>query len=313
MNISKYLLSQIIDHEFWQSLISAEQIVGKGSVNQVFVCTTGQWVHTVRLNDYAGAQQEFLKEQRCIQQASTAGIDVSSNVKVWTLDTIHYLIYDYISWSNGNESDHDPTQLRYTLGQITKKLHSIPVQWYGIDFLDTSNAHASSRVQHLTYNIDSLWPHDQLRTLGVIDVDTSDRVKQIFLGLQSQQFTFGLTHNDISLKNLIVWDDGLYYLIDRWCAEVNITPYFEFVEIVERHLDQDEPWAPDRTQLDAFYQWYGLTISEINDLPTKLAPHILLKTVDKLRRAIDRSPDDIAKYTALVTKRIAYAKELLRK
>ena len=299
------IIKNLFYSELQEWVTNIKPILSKGSVNDVYICDTEHWKRLLRINTISYKEGEFEREALCISKAKEAGIKVPEVLTVWMKWETRYMIYDYISWKDWNESDADKVKLRRVLWEYAKKLHSITIEWYWSTIWEPSIRWWDDYVH---YNIVSLGEWDELRRLWVLTDEASDVVKNLFSKMLWRNFSTGIIHNDISLKNIIVSDDWECTLIDWWSAEINIVPYMEFIEIIERHLDVN---SPNDEELSAFIGWYGLTNDGFNTMQEDLIICSLLNSFDKLRWAIDKNPEQIEEFTLRAKEKLAYSLSLL--
>lgn len=275
------------------------QIIGKGFVNQVCVVETECHKVVVRMN-VAGTYPSYIKEKWCIEQAAAVGIPGPEVLSIGIADETAYMIQTFVDGDNGLDS----TVLKYDvwrqLGKYAKLFHSIQVKGYGEDLIDPvhgefqSPPHAGSDgswLGYVQYNINSLTEYDRLIELGVITQMKSQRVRQLFENLKKRTFHFGLNHGDISLKNTIVNQAGQVILLDWGSAEVSIVPHGDIIHMMQCHIQGGDP---NIEEFKAFLDGYGLSVKDLADMRHLL----LLRAFDKLRWAIDRSPDQIEPFAA---------------
>jgi len=137
-----------------------------------------------------------------------------------------------------------------------------------------------------------------LLDLGVINNSDSIKLKNNFSGLLNEQFNFGLTHGDLSLANMIV-EKTKVSLIDWGSAEITIVPHFEIMGIFEDSLKESDPL------FNNFLSGYGMSWEELSRLKPEITVLRLLRTIDKLRWAIDRKPEMIQNFSEKVKKLVS--------
>lgn len=82
------------------------------------------------------------------------------------------------------------------------------------------------------------------------------------------------------------------YVKEAWCLAqaAHIVPHFDLINLLMYHRHWN---SPDAAGLQAFLEGYGLTAADTAAILPELESLLLLRAFDKLRWAIDRSPDDI--------------------
>ena len=152
-----------------------------------------------------------------------------------------------------------------------------------------------SWLRHLEYNIESLTENDPLIKLKVLTQLQSKRVKNVFADLRGREFTFGLNHGDISLKNTIVDKRGRLILIDWGSAEAGIVPHHDLIQMMRMNVLEGDP---DDAQILAFLDGYGISQVEFKRMMPELESLSVLRAFDELRWAIDWNVDEIDRYVS---------------
>ncbi|QHW30903.1 aminoglycoside phosphotransferase family protein [Paenibacillus rhizovicinus] len=278
---------------------SAYQIVGKGFVNQVCVVEGEQRKIVIRMND-RGTYPDYVKEQWCMEQAAAVGIPGPEVLAVGIADETAYMILTFVEGCNGLDLTSPANDVWRQLGAYARRMHVIPVHGYGEQLTDPAQGrfhsppHPGSDGSWLgcvQYNIDSLTEDDRLIELGVITRAESQRVRELFERLKQTTFSFGLYHGDMSLKNTLVDEAGQAIVLDWGSAEVGVVPHGEVLQVLQSQMLGE---GPNREEFQAFIDGYGLNEEDL----AGMRPMQLLRAFDKLRWAIDRSPDLIEAYAA---------------
>lgn len=282
----KSLVSSLVQGE----VASVTPIVGRGTVNTVYSVETSGGKFVVRLNNVDPASR-FEKEKWCMEKAEEVGIRVPRLLSVGEKDGYAYTVMEFIEGVPGDEADFIQRPLIWReLGRYARKIHSIAVAGLGLEFADMTEGDSEKHWHdYLDYNIESLTPEDKLIELGVLDLESSKKVKELFEEFKTKKFTFGLNHGDLSLKNTILGKDGNVYLLDWGCGEADIVPHFDIGEIKRSSELTEEDW-------DSFLVGYSMTKEEYSSIEEDIKARILLQRFDKLRWAIDKKPDRIEEY-----------------
>ncbi|WP_145151561.1 aminoglycoside phosphotransferase family protein [Paenibacillus xylanexedens] len=295
---------QIASDFLLEKVTCSHHIVGKGFVNQVCLVETASHKVVVRMNN-PDTYPTFLKEKWCIERATSAGIPGPETLSVGVNAEHAYMIQTVVEGDNGLDTTVPPSMIWRKLGEYTQRLQSIPVTGFGRDLHNSvqdrfySPPHAGSDGSwqgYVQYNINSLTEQDPLIELGVMTMEESQVVRQLFEQMKIQKFRFGLCHGDLSLKNTIVSLTGEITLLDWGNAEVTVTPYGDIIQLLQCQLRGE---GPDNEELKAFLEGYGTSVQEQEHELNQARYVLLLKAFDTLRWAIDRSPDQIEFYTTL--------------
>jgi aminoglycoside phosphotransferase len=285
------LAAQIVSSFFTEPVKTVAPIVGKGTVNRIFIVTTVEHEVVVRLNDAETAWQEYEKEKWCLEQASAKGIPGPEVLTLGKLGSVAYMLQTLISGDNGEDSHFDKTAIWRKLGQYAKIIHAIKIDPASNLQLPHFDNFELSWTDFLAYNIESLTPDDELIKYGVLSKAQAVTVRQLFEGLTCRTYHFGLCHRDIVLRNTIVAEDGLVSLLDYGSAEINIVPYTELATFLEWQLTEN---YPSQAEVSAFLAGYGISQAEFREIQPELETLTLLRAFDTLRWAIERSPSEIA-------------------
>ncbi len=265
----------------------AVPIVGKGSVNDIFVVATAASRFVVRVNDEASHAQ-FKKEAWCIAQASAAGIPSPQVLDVGTRGGHAYMVQTYVTGENGADKSADTTCVWRALGYYARIIHGIATDGFGeVLSPDRPGVFTDTWSRFLTYNIDSLTNDDPLLRLGVMTPTHAQKIGRVFRELREKPFRFALNHGDLALRNTLVERSGTVALLDWGCAEAHVVPHFDLIEIRRSSL------APTASGFAAFLDGYELSLAEYHTMLPDLDSLALLRAFDKLRWALDRKPERV--------------------
>lgn len=130
-----------------------------------------------------------------------------------------------------------------------------------------------------------LTPADPLIELGVYPTGQQERLRAALLELNDADLAFGLSHGDLSLRNLVVPDTGDPVLIDWGSASAGPLPFGDLLPAVRAHRLIDDPSS---AELEALAVGLGVRLDEIQKALERL---LLLDALDLVRWAIDQRPD----------------------
>ena len=299
------LASHIASRFFRQPVRELIPVVGRGSVNKIFVAKTEDSEAVLRMRDEAGAFDEYQKEAWCLAQASARGIPGPCVLSIGRSGTTTaYTIQTLVRGMNGDESGADGNRIWRELGGYAKLIHSIKAVGYGSHLVDAEHGRFQepghdgfdgSWTAYIEYNIESLSERDELRRIEVLTVAESEKIKRLFEELRDRQFSFGLTHGDIALRNTIVDGSGKVWLLDWGSAGVDLVPHADLIQMLKCQLESDDPTS---ASVRAFLDGYGISEREFKALEPLLDTLLLLRAIDKLRWAIDRCPSQIQSFAA---------------
>ncbi|MDF2962209.1 MAG: phosphotransferase [Paenibacillus sp.] len=288
---------------FQERVKSVVPIVGKGIVNQIAVVETTGFKAVIRMNNLT-AQQEYVKERWCLEQAAAAGIPGPQVLSVGAAEEHAYMIQTFVEGDNGEDTDAPKKSVWGQIGEYAKIIHKIPAAGYGEQLFDPFRGEFKapphegfdgSWISFVQYNRRSLTENDRLIELGVITASESRKADSIFEKLQQPTAGFGLNHGDLSLKNTVVnRKNSRVFLLDWGSAEVNLVPYRDLIELLQSigNGRLDEP------SFQAFLDGYGMSGHDFAELQQEMKGFQLLIAFDKLRWAIDKKADLIPSYAA---------------
>jgi aminoglycoside phosphotransferase (APT) family kinase protein len=288
------VIPSIITPNYSSKVAEILPIVGNGSVNQIFIVKTERDPVVLRLNNDRGLD-EFIKEKWCILQASALGVPGPEILEVGEKDGVSFMVQSYLEGTIGKDINGDKTDIWREMGKFAKDIHSIPVTGVGLKLIDPSqNKFADSWDEFLNYNINSLNSEDRLIELGALTSEQVKKTRALFEKLSQTQFKFGLNHGDLSLKNTMVSPSGKVSLFDWGSAEASVVPHFDFGETIKSSV-------PDNSlEFAALLEGYGITKDEYQQIASDVHALMYMRAVDKLRWAIDRSPNNIPEFIETV-------------
>lgn len=260
-------------------------LVGRGSVNKVFVVEAASNKVVVRMSDRGEALDEYRKEAWCIGQAAARGVPVPSVIGLGRREGRAYIVETYVAGDEGRDSPEPRSHIWRQLGRYAGLVHSIRVPGFGLKLSEMTRGDArESWRRHLEYNIGSLTEDDPLLGLKVMTPPESKIIRGIFAGLRGREFNFGLNHGDISLKNVIVGAGGRVTLLDWGSAEAAAVPHHDLIEMLKMNMREGDPGDED---ILAFIDGYGISHAELERMMPELESLLLLRAFDKLRWALE--------------------------
>jgi aminoglycoside phosphotransferase (APT) family kinase protein len=290
MNDRNKVITEIIQKVFNTFPHNITKIVDKGITNDVYIVEASKSKVVVRLSPEQNTDQ-FAKEKWEMEQVNLLGIPTPKVIDIGIYKDTVYQIQEFIKGSHGTDISLNTTQLWSTLGEYTKITHSIPVNGYG-DHMTSPGSFVSNRKDfgdYLEYNIASLNSEDKLIQMEILAISLSEKIRKKFESLRSKRFNFGLNHDDISLKNIIINDEEKVFLLDWGSSVLDIIPHVDIMEILESSFHFDDT----HKDFIAFLQGYGLSEEQFKEIKPTIDILLLLNATDKLRWAIDTNPGKI--------------------
>jgi aminoglycoside phosphotransferase (APT) family kinase protein len=279
-----------------EPLVEVTPLIGKGSVNKVFIVETVNHKVVARMSDRAEALEEYTKEAWCIEHAAARGIPVPSVISVGRCEGLAYIIQSYIAGDEGRDSPAPKLGIWRELGKYAKLIHSISVKGFGLKLSEMTQGDArKSWLRYLKYNIESLTEDDPLIKLKVLTRPQSKVIKAVFADLKRREFTFGLNHGDISLKNTIVDVRGRVSMLDWGSAEAAIVPHHDLIQMLKMNMLEG---VPSGEEIRAFLAGYGISPAELERMMPELENLLILRAFDKLRWAIDWNVEELGGFVS---------------
>lgn len=293
MNTENQIITKIFSETTAQKVLKISPVVGKGFVNKVFLVETPGAKYILRMNS-VDSLDEYEKEFWVTNQAIAKNIPTPKILKIGVLDAQAFSIQEYVSGIEGRDFSSDKKFIWKRLGEYAKQIHTINVGGFGLDFRDmTSGDSQKSWLRYLNYNIESLNETDELLRLKVISKTQSTTIRRRFENLQSRDFTFGLNHGDLSLKNTIVDEFENIHLLDWGSSEASIVPHHDLIQLMKVNLQENNP---DDSEIKEFFKGYGIAENQSKEMLSDLNILLILRAFDKLRWAIDRKITNLKDY-----------------
>jgi aminoglycoside phosphotransferase (APT) family kinase protein len=268
-----------------ESPVEVTPLIGKGSVNKVFLVETAGHKVVVRMSDRGEAPDEYDKEAWCIERAAARGVQVPSVITVGRCEGHAYIVESFVAGDDGRDSPAPRPGVWQELGRYAGLIHSIPVRGFGLKLSEITRGDSrESWLRHLEYNIESLTEDDPLIKLKAFTLPQSKVIRGVLTGLKGREFNFGLNHGDLSLKNTIVDACGGVTLLDWGSAEAGIVPHHDLIQMLKMNVLEGDP---DGESIQAFLDGYGISPAEFERMTPELEGLSVLRAVDKLRWAID--------------------------
>lgn len=287
------IITNVIQDIVNKTVDSITEIVGQGSVNQIFIVTTGKEKLVIRLNNNRGID-EYIKEKWCIEQSAAKGVLGPTVHKLGEIEGYSYMVQSFLEGAVATHEKINTISVWEEVGKYAKQIHTIPVVGFGLnsnEFIESDTNTSEEKLREfVTYNITSLTPEDKLIALGVLDKKQSVVVRRLFEELLQKKFTFGLNHGDLSLKNIMVSPDNAISVFDWGSAEAHIVPHHDFGEILKSSIRRES------AEFKAFMSGYGLSEDDFAGMIEDIYTIMLLRSIDKLRWAIDKSPQNVPQF-----------------
>lgn len=282
----RLLLEPRIQLLFQESIITMQPVAKAGEVNLVFAISTPTRKIIARVNDVSELDR-FKKEQWCIKQATQAGVKGAEVLDLGSNDEYAYMLMPYIEGKRADQEGVDVDVVWRMIGEYAKKIHNIAVEGFGENLEDMASGNLKKWRDYLEYNISSLGENDPLLKRGIISLEQSDLLRAHFTKLARLDVRLGLSHGDLSLDNVIVNEDKEVILIDWGSAEGHLVPHYDLSVILAESLSDDSE------EFMQVLRGYGMTNDEYDGIKSQITSLTLLIAVDKVRWAIDRSPQSL--------------------
>lgn len=288
------LAANIVSGLLDEPVVGVTPMINRGSVNTVFVVDTVNQKVVVRMSGRGEAFNEYTKEAWCIERAAARGVSVPSVIGVGRSEGSAHIVQSHIEGEEGRISPLPKLYIWRELGKYAKLIHSIPVRGFGLELSEITRGDVrKSWLQYLEYNIENLSEDDLLIKLKVLTWPQSKVIKRIFAELRRREFTFGLNHGDISLKNTVVERSGRVSLLDWGSAEAAVVPHHDLIQMLKMRMLEGDP---DNDEILAFLEGYGISPVEYQRIMPVLEKLLVLRAFDKLRWALEWNAADVGRY-----------------
>ncbi len=292
IDLARKITSEYLHHERFE----LTPILGKGFVNYVFAVNSVDSHLIVRMSkpeDAWRGETFYAKEAWCLQQAARLGIPSPDVLEIGKFDGCPYMIQSLVPGVNGEDVATQPERIWFKLGEYASRIHSVELDGFGENLADFDRGNALAAWHgFVDYNLNSLTDADPLLQLKVYTPDQRYAILRIFSDLRRRPFRFGLSHNDLALRNTIFDEhENTVYLLDWGSAEAHIEPHYDLCEVLRWH-------APQSVAFCAFQQGYGMSDIELACILPEVQMLTLIKAFDLTRWAIDRCPERVEEMAA---------------
>ena len=261
-----------------------QEITDRGSCNRAFLVSDGTARIIIRLNEDRDAG-EFFKEDWCMAQAASVGVNVAASIGYGVLGKWNYSVQSFEGMESGKGSANQIPIWEF-LGRSAAQFHKIPVEGFGAILIDSDvGRFKESWQRYLADNIHSL-PTDPIRA-ELTEAEAAE-LGHRFEQLGEVPLEFGLCHGDLHPRNVVL-DQNRMTLIDWGCAHAHVVPHFDFRELLRSH-------ASESAAVQAFMCGYGIA-DEATVLLREVESILLLCSFDLVRWARARVPDQLDRTT----------------
>jgi len=281
----KQNLKLYLEQRLGESIDSVVPMFG-GEVNQTYLVTTLSQKFVARINS-KDEFRRFQKEKWCIEQAAHLGVTTSPVIDLGTYENESFMLLTYIVGTSGMDFDNKEHTWQ-TIGRYAKLIHSIPVQGFGEDLDDITEGTANSWAKYINDNLQSLTTPAQFYDQKIFTSNQADYLVDIFKELKSKTFTYGLSHGDMSLRNVIIDHSNDVHLIDWGSAESHVVPHYDLGVILIDSIDENSDYFKE------VLAGYGLGAVEYDEIRGDIQTLMLLIAFDKVRWAMDRKPERLS-------------------
>jgi len=280
------LIQSRIQSLFNEQIVDIQPIAEAGEVNQVYIVSTDKLKIIARVND-AGELARFKKEQWCIEQAAQVGVKGAEVLDVGASEEFAYMLMSYVDGSRADRPGIDIDEVWRTIGEYAKQIHIIPMKGFGENLEDITDGSTQKWQNYLSYNIENLNGEDELLKQDIITQEQSVDIRKHLIELSKLNVQLGLSHGDLSLDNIILDLDGEVNVIDWGSAEGHLVPHYDLGVILSYSLSDDS------AEFAQVLVGYGLSQKGYEAIKAEIKLLMLLIAIDKVRWAIDRSPQSL--------------------
>ena len=275
-----------------ESAKSLAPIERAGAVNIVLVAVleSGRRV-IVRVNT-AGEHWRFEKEAWCIAQAQAIGVAAPAVLSLGSSEQDSWMIESELPGRSGDRiPSPDRPAVWLQIGTSLAKIHQIAVGGFGQTLAEMASGGETKWRRYLEYNLAQLDHHDPLLALGLLNPARQANLRAAIEQLARLQPRLGLSHGDLSLRNVIVQGQGAT-LIDWGCAEGHLVPHWDLGLVAGSVMPDDAP------AFSALLTGYGLDQADYLAIRPNIERLRLLEATDKVRWALERNPGELPRLAA---------------
>ena len=253
-----------------------------GNVNHVTVLGTGADRIVVRVAQ-AGQHSDFALESWCMACAAEAGLGVPEVLWLGEVDGRPVMVQRYVDGANGDSVPR--LQQWRMLGEFARRIADVPLPLDAPDGLFSRFGRdlPAAWVAHVDYNLAALSSGDRLIALGVYAPGEASPLRDLLTEARALPLRFGLSHGDLSPRNLRVDRGHEPVLIDWGGAAAGPVPVTDLIHLISLRPSMGEP---DGSALSEFADGWGEAID-----PRALSLCRLVSTLDLVRWALERAPD----------------------
>lgn len=288
------IVGSVVAAHLGADVANVTPVVGRGEVNQVCVVATTDGARFVVRSNERAELDRFRKEAWSIERAGRAGVVVAPVLASGQTGDRAWMLQPFLRGTPGDEL---PLRRRERvwrgIGEQLRRIHAVPVGGFG-ETLATMAAGGDARWRdYLAYNLGELNHRDPLLALGLLDRTAQARLRDLFERLAARRVRLGLSHGDLSLKNVVV-EDGVVQVIDWGCAQGHLVPHYDLGVILSDSLSEHSK------AFEELLEGYGLDGDAYRrDMRDDVIALRSLQAVDKVRWALDRNR---ARLPALATR-----------
>ena len=278
---------------------SVERVPRPGAVNHVFLVrgkASGVVVRTPKEEDLQETLSGYRAEQWCMEQAHKKSIPVPRFLHIGESNGRGYMVQTLVVGHDGDSCAADRGLVWRRLGHYAKIIHTVDIDLSGRSMVDRDNllSERSGLRDQIRYNIASLGPDDELARLGVYDRSLRDDIALVFRSLESIDVKFGLSHGDLSPRNIVIDGSGTPHLLDWGCAVVAPIPHRDIKEMFIDLMNDCDGGEVDMRHVYEFGEGYGVMKAEFDRLLVEVEAYLLLTSFDVVRWAIGNKPERVS-------------------
>lgn len=241
----------------------------------------------------------FDVEEWCSGAALAVGIATPKTIFRERLKQHSVIVQDFVP---GTPSAAVDLQAWEAIGRVADALREVDTDTapYGL-FSRFGRDLESAWLNHLDYNIDALTDDDPLLHLGVYELGEQDALMQVLLRIRRRPLQQGLSHGDLSTRNLITTDTAGYVVLDWGSAITGPVPWTDLERIYRWHVTGDPETQVSEDAWHAVLSGAGLNPATAGALIDELE---ILHVLDVVRWSLDQKPDRLPEFAQQARKSI---------
>ena len=281
------LIQDIIRRSIGEITERIEPILGNGECNDVYLVSTNRAERILRMSNVPESLDGYRKEEWCLQ--ATANLIPGPQVlAVGKLDNYAFMIETKILGTMAFTVPNSAMAIWKKLGEYAHRLKDVAVEGHGFYLAEgESGVFRYSWQEIVNWYSEYLFDDDLLVRLGVLSHKQAGIAQKIIEGMSEWEFSPRLNHGNLALKNAIIGQEGIIYVIDWGTAEATQGPHLDIADVAT--------WS-NGTVLNSFLDGYGISDNEWARMQPTVDALVLRRALESVKWVHDRRHKMLANY-----------------